>query len=71
MTYKCPECGNNTLRIKVEQDVVVRFDGPDNDEDHEVVAGPEGDMEWDSLSWVACTGCGLAGELRSFDPENN
>lgn len=64
--YRCPECGSNKLRIEVVQEVVVRFD---DDDDHEVIGGPEGDVAFNNESTTTCTGCDLTGTLLDFDAE--
>jgi hypothetical protein len=39
--------------MNVLQRVEVAFDG----DDHEVVDGPDGDMEWDDTTVATCTDC--------------
>ncbi len=52
-TPTCPHCGSNTFRIRVLQDIVVDF----TEDDHVVMDGPMGDMEWDDTAVVQCNTC--------------
>jgi len=52
-TPTCPKCGSTSFRMNVLQRVEVAFDG----DDHEVVDGPDGDMEWDDTTVATCTDC--------------
>lgn len=52
-TPVCPVCGGSRFKVAVYQDVVVEF----YDDDHEVVDGPMGDMEWDDDSYALCCRC--------------
>jgi len=52
---QCPRCGCRELKITIDQQIAVDFD---EDGDHQVVDGPEGDLTWDDGSACSCTSCG-------------
>jgi hypothetical protein len=66
--YKCPECGSNVLEVEVPAKVTYRF--TESGEVNEVVEDAHDAGEYSRDSWTKCTGCGLTGELREFDPLN-
>lgn len=60
--YTCPSCGNHDFELAVTQYIKVRFLPPDED-DHEVIDGPYGDMEWDDSDYARCICCYWRGHL--------
>lgn len=58
-TPTCPACGSNDFDLTVTQTIGVAFQGGD----HEVVADPHGDMDWDEDTEAACRTCGHCAAL--------
>lgn len=53
--HQCPICGGTDLKITVEKDILVSFEG----EDHEVLDSDlPGDLVWDDTSHAECNDCG-------------
>jgi hypothetical protein len=61
-TPTCPNCGGHQFHLDVMQRIQVVFD----DDDHEVVDGPEGDMEWDDDTLARCVSCSHQGKLSDM-----
>lgn len=50
----CPKCGGHDFRMDVLQSICVQFGSTG---DHDVYAGPNGDMEFDEDTGAICNGC--------------
>lgn len=68
VTYRCPECGSNILRVEMTSEVPVRFDPEDG---AEVLDRPSADVDytWSDESYVRCTGCNLGDRMENFKVE--
>lgn len=61
--YRCPNCKGTTFQLCIRQQLDVKFLAND---DHEIIDGPKGDLEWDDDSFTICDDCGKSGSLFKF-----
>lgn len=59
----CPKCGSRDFRLYVMQRIRVEFSERGDDGEHDVYAGPEGDIEWDDDTEAICNNCYHFGPL--------
>ena len=59
----CPRCGSHIFELTVEQQIEVMF-APD---DHDVHAGPSGEMAWDKATFAECVRCHHSASLGEMN----